>query len=244
MKIAAVQMKAVLADVKANLKLAQGLAEEAFRAGAEWVILPEFFTSSMGFSRKMENAALPLNGPAMEMLKSLAKTHDGIVGGSYIAWKTNDCYNTFVLAMPDGTTYFHDKDLPTMWENCYYVGGSEDGILETPSLNVGVSLCWEYIRTMTARRLLNRVDLVVGGSCWWTLSEKRLPFMPRRLHDGNLALLKATIPRFARMLGVPGVHAAHAGDVEGNLPLVPGFPYNTYLVPERKPLVLPQLNFA
>jgi len=95
MKVAAVQMKAVLGDVNANLKKARGLAEDAFRSGAEWVILPEFFTSAVGFTKRMKNAALPLDGPAMDMLRSLAKAHDGIAGGSYIAWHGSDCYNTF-----------------------------------------------------------------------------------------------------------------------------------------------------
>lgn len=61
-----------------------------------------------------------------------------------------------------------------MWENCYYIGGSDDGILETTAGNIGVALCWEFMRTRTVRRLLNRVDLVVGGSCWWTIPEKPL----------------------------------------------------------------------
>jgi len=159
----------------------------------------------------MKHAALTLEGPAMDLLKALAEKHNGVAGGSYISWKNNNCFNTFVLAMPDGTTFFHDKDLPTMWENCYYVGGSDDGVLELPLTRVGVALCWEFIRSQTARRLVKRVDLVVGGSCWWTLPEQRLPGFPKTLHDKNLAIMQATIPRFARMLGVPVVHAALAG---------------------------------
>ncbi len=227
-------MSAVLADVEANLKKARGLAEDAFRAGAEWVILPEFFTSAAGFHKRMESVALPLHGPAMEMLVSLAKAHDGVAGGSYIAWNGNDSYNTFVLSMPDGTTYLHAKDIPTMWENCYYVGGSDDGVLETPTCRVGVALCWEFVRSQTARRLIHRIEVVVGGSCWWTLPEKRLPGFPRRLHDQNLDMMKATIPRFAKMLGAPVVHAAHAGDFEGRLPLLPGFPYRSYFLGETQ----------
>jgi len=234
MKIAAVQMKADLADVNANLAKAERLAGEAFRSGAEWVILPEFFTSPVGFSPKMTEAALPLDGPAMAMLKSVAARHGGTIGGSYIAWRAGECFNTFVLAAPDGTTHFHDKDLPTMWENCYYIGGSDDGVLATGSVRTGVALCWEFVRSMTARRLIGRVDLVVGGSCWWTLPEKPLPGFPRRLHEVNVAIMKATIPRFARMVGVPVVHAAHAGEILGRLPLLPGFPYDSFYLGETQ----------
>ncbi len=48
-RIAAVQMQAILGDVEANLAKAEQLAREAFRRGAEWVILPEFFTSGVAF---------------------------------------------------------------------------------------------------------------------------------------------------------------------------------------------------
>lgn len=234
MKVAAIQMKAVFAEANANLVKAEKLAEEAFRSGAQWVILPEFFTSAMGFSPKMIHAVQPLDGPAMHMLQSMAKKYGGFIGGSYIAWQNDDCYNTFVLAGPDGTTYVHDKDLPTMWENCYYRGGSDDGVLATKPFKTGVALCWEFIRSQTARRLFDQVDLVIGGSCWWTLPKKPLPGFPRRLHDVNLSIMKETIPRFARMLGVPVIHAAHAGDLQGGLPLLPGFPYESFFLGETQ----------
>jgi N-carbamoylputrescine amidase len=234
MKVASVQMKAVFADANANLVKAEKLAEEAFRSGAQWVILPEFFTSAMGFSPKMIHAVQPLDGPAMNMLQSMAQKYGGFIGGSYIAWKKSDCYNTFVLAAPDGTMHFHDKDLPTMWENCYYRGGSDDGVLATKPFKTGVALCWEFIRSQTARRLLDQIDLVIGGSCWWTLPKKPLPGFPRRLHDLNLSIMKETIPRFARMLGVPVIHAAHAGDLQGGLPLLPGFPYHSFFLGETQ----------
>ena len=74
----------------------------------------------------------------------------------------------------------------------------------------------------------------MGGSCWWTLPKKRLPGFPRKLNDSNLNVMKETIPRFARMLGVPVVHAAHAGDVDCGLPLLPGFPYQSCFLGETQ----------
>jgi len=233
-KIAAVQMKADFANVEANLKAAERLASQAFLEGAKWVILPEFFTSAMGLHKMMVNVAQPVEGRPMQLLKDLASRHNGVVGGSFIAIRGEDAFNTFVLAFPDGTTYFHDKDQPTMWENCYYIGGTDDGVLETRDGNVGVALCWEFVRTRTAQRLLNRVDFVVGGSCWWTLPEKRLPGFPVRLHERNLEIMIETPARLARMLGVHVVHAAHAGEFTGKLPYAPGFPYSSYYLGETQ----------
>ncbi len=131
MKVAAIQMKAKFADVKANIEIAKRLANQAFLDGAELVILPEFFTSAMAFHPKMLDVARLLKGEPWQLINQLAKEHNGIIGGSFISIRDRECYNTFVLAFPDGTNYFHDKDQPTMWENCYYIGGTDDGVLET-----------------------------------------------------------------------------------------------------------------
>ena len=232
MKIAAVQMKAETGAVKANMALAEDLVGQAFFSGAEMVILPEFFTSAMAFHPAMLKAARPLEGRPMQLLKSFAKQHGGPVGGSFIAVKGKDAFNTFVLAFPDGRTWLHDKDMPTMWENCYYRGGRDDGVLDTPIGPVGAAVCWEFVRTKTARRLRGRVNLIVGGSCWWGLPEKRLPGFSRKLDDHMLEIMKETPGKMAAMTGAPVVHAAHAGEFQGRTPLIPGFPFKSRLLGE------------
>jgi predicted amidohydrolase len=234
MKIAAIQMNAKFANVKANLEIAKRLASEAFQDGAELVILPEFFTSAMGFHPKMLDVGRPIKGEPMQLLNQLAKNYNGVVGGSFVALRGQESYNTFVLAFPDGTNYFHDKDQPTMWENCYYIGGTDDGVLETKLGNIGVALCWEFVRTRTARRMLDRVDIIVGGSCWWTLPEIPIPGYKSELRETVLEMMIETPARFARMLGVPVVHAAHAGDFEGETPLMPDIPYKSYFLGETQ----------
>ncbi len=93
---------------------------------------------------------------------------------------------------------------------------------------------WEFVRTRTVKRMLNRVDIVVGGSCWWTLTEVRIPGYKSELREIVLEMMIETPGRFARMLGVPVVHAAHAGDFEGETPLMPDIPYKSYYLGETQ----------
>jgi len=228
---AAVQMKATFGDVEANLLKAEKLVEEGARKGARIIILPEFFTTPVAFHPTLLAASLPLEGKAYELLVNKAKTHQAYVGGSYLAARGGEVYNTFVLAMPDGRTATHDKDQPTMWENCYYVGGNDDGILNTPVGTIGAVLCWEFIRTRTVQRLLGKVDLIVGGSCWWSIPSG---WPPRSFwqwhHRKNRTLMSQTSATFSRLLGTPVIHAAHAGDFRASMPLMPGIPYaSSYL---------------
>ena len=235
MKVAAVQMTARLARVDENLERAGALVEQAFGQGCEMVILPEFFPSAVAFHHDMQGVASAFEGPALELMTGAARKHGGYVGGSFICSRGGDNFNTFVLAFPDGGYATHDKDQPTMWENCCYIAGDDEGILDTPLGPVGVGLCWELVRSRTVQRLRGKVDLLVGGSCWWSVPDKAIPIPGK--HSAarkNQAIMRETSGRMARMLGVPVIHAAHAGDFQARMPLVPGLPYRSHFLGETQ----------
>lgn len=213
LRIAAIQMHPRLADVDANLRQAEHLVRAALERGAQWVILPEFFSSGMAFHPDMPKAIRPAEGAPKQLLLKLARDGNAVVGGSFLAQRGSSVYNMFVLAFPDGRSLHHDKDFPTYWENCYYIGGTDEGVLRTAEANIGVALCWEFIRSQTARRLRGKVDFIVGGSCWWTLPDEAPRDHP--LRSVNLTMLREAPVRLARMLGVPVVHASHVGRFEG-----------------------------
>jgi predicted amidohydrolase len=227
MRVAAIQLEPAIADVAENLRRCRALADEAARAGAEWIVLPEFFTTGMGFTDAIADAALPPEGAGVELLRELALRHRATVGGSFICRQADgENRNTWVLVGPDGTVVGqHDKDLPTMWENAFYVGGDDDGIIDAGNLPVGAVMCWEFMRTQTVRRLRGRVDLVIGGSAWWSIPPWPPASLTRRLEAANARTAAGTAPAMARTLGVPVVHAAMCGPVVCDLPWLPGVSY-------------------
>jgi predicted amidohydrolase len=122
-----------------------------------------------------------------------------------------------------------------MWENAYYIGGHDDGIIDTPIGPVGAAVCWELVRTRTVRRLRDRVRLVVGGSCWWTMPEWPLPralLVPR--DEQNREIMRQTPARFARLVGAPVIHAAHCGQFVGETPRVPFLSYRSHYLGEAQ----------
>jgi predicted amidohydrolase len=169
-KIAAIQLDADYADVKANLIKSEKYIRQAALAGAGLVLLPEFFTSAAGFSERMLKVAVQ-NKRIPQLLKQWSAEYGTILGGSYISFDGENAFNTFILVFPDGAVFEHKKDIPTQFENCYYTNGDENNILVTPIGNIGVALCWEMIRYDTLRRISGKADLVLAGSCWWDLPE-------------------------------------------------------------------------
>jgi predicted amidohydrolase len=236
LRVAAVQMRPKLGDVEANLAQAEQLVREAIRQGAECIVLPELFTTAAAYHEDMIRAIRPLSGAPAQFLADSAREAGVALGGSFLAADGlaadgGRVHNSFLLAFPDGTTYRHDKDFPTYWETCYYQGGQDDGVLQTALGPVGVALCWEMVRSDTAKRLSGKVGLLLAGSTWWTLPNDAPADHP--LRAVNLAMLKESPPRLARMLGVPVVHASHAGPFAGfDSPELPDVPYDSVYLGE------------
>ena len=193
MSVAAVQMHAVLGDVDANLNKATQLVEKAVSKGAQTVVLPEFFTSGLGYHPCMMHAHRPIDGEPMQMLKRLSKEHGIWLGGSFLAESDGHVYNTFALAIPDGRVFTHDKDFPTgAIEQMLYAAGEDaefvrmlrnptrtdvipsrqnnnvPGVFRIGASRIGNAMCWELVRKRTDRRLLKaKPDIVLAGSGWY-----------------------------------------------------------------------------
>jgi predicted amidohydrolase len=221
LRVAAVQLEAVLADVDANLAACERLADAAALDGAEVIALPEFFTTGIGFVPELSERALAPDGAATELLLSLARRHGALVGGSFLCRdEDGDVRNAYFLATPDGLAGRHDKDLPTMWENAFYVGGFDAGEIEAGGLTVGAAVCWELMRTQTVHRLRGRIDLAMTGSGWWSV-----PYAPL-LERRNEARARRAAATFGTFVGAPVVHAAHAGRVDCRWPWASAVPYH------------------
>lgn len=224
--VAALQMSPRLGDVDANMIQAEWLIDDAARRGAAYILLPEMFTSAVAFDERMLASIRPIDGAPARLLRDKARQHGVRIGGSFLASHGRTVTNSFLLYEPDGTLYRHDKDAPTYWEACYYQGGKDDGLLHTRDCDIGVALCWEMIRSRTAARLRGQIQLLLAGSTWWSLPEEAAADHPNR--TANLDMLQHAPPTLARLLGVPVVHASHAGRFSGfDSPELPDVAYNS-----------------
>jgi predicted amidohydrolase len=226
--VAAVQLEVALGDVDRNLAECERLAREAARAGAHLIALPEFFSTGAAFLPEVARSALPPDGAATQLLQRVAGEERVWIGGSFLCRDLDGhVRNAYLLAGPGGELLGrHDKDLPTMWENALYVGGDDDGVIDAQGFNAGAAVCWELMRSQTARRLRGRVDVVVGGSNWWSVP----PWPPRalteRMQRHNSATALRAPAEFGRYVGAPVVHAAICGRVRCPMPELPVLTYD------------------
>lgn len=221
-RVAAVQLEAQVGNIDANLEMCAELGRQAVVDGAQWVILPEFFSTGVANRPDLAQNAPAPDGAPTQMLCDLARNNEVFVGGSTLVRDTDgNVRNAFFVVGPDGQILGrHDKDLPTMWESSLYIGGSDSGVVETGQGKVGVAMCWELLRRQSAARLAGQVDLIVSGSGWWSIPS----WAPRpltqwlELRNSKRAVAAPTV--FAEYCGAPIVHGAHAGFLQCPMPLL------------------------
>ena len=237
MKVVAVQPRVALGAVERNLTHLEDLIGQAAREHSpQAIFLPESMTSPNLYHRSMRSVARPIDGAPMAMLRRAAREHDCLVGGGFIAVRGSDARGTYALVEPDGTAHLHDKDQPSFWENNYYSGGTDDGVVETSLGPIGLANGFEWGRTRTAARMLGRVNLLAGGMHFpsfptWAVTK---PWFWDRDHQALLQYARETPARMARIIGVPAVHPSHVGDVVMSTPLLPGVDWPTICVGETR----------
>ncbi len=240
-RVAVVQPALALGEVERNLARVEALIRDAHRAhGADVVVVPEACTGPNVYAKVLRAAPRPIDGAPLRLLTGLARELDCVVAGGFLAVRDEDAYGTYVLAEPSGAVHLHDKDIPTAWEQHFYRGGDDDGVVRCDALGctVGLMSGWEWARNGTARRVrAGGASLVLGGMCW--------PSMPltwpgplhrwaEREHATWRAQARALPGQVARICGVPVAHAAHVGPVRGATPLGPGIPWETQMLGESQ----------
>jgi len=98
---------------------------------------------------------------------------------------------------------------PTMWKIIFMkaVIPSTAGAGTYDNTRIGAAVCWEFMRTMTARRLRNQVDVIMGGSCWWSIPTNFPGLLQRLWEPANSHCALAAIQESARLIGAPVIHA-------------------------------------
>ncbi len=164
-------------DVAANLAAATALVEEAVRAGAALVALPENFA----YMRR-EGQAFPcaqgLDGEIVTTLRKLAaRTGAWILGGTFPERIAADprVHNTSVLVSPEGQLaavyrkiHLFDVDLGDQGGGAYQESlrvapGTELALADTPFGRVGLSVCYD-VRFPELYRALS-----ASGARWLTV---------------------------------------------------------------------------
>ena len=160
------QQPLVWHDAAANrAHFAQVLAPLA--GETDLVVLPEMFTT--GFTMKPEEYAEDADGETRAWLLAQARALDAAVGGSVAVNDRGRYFNRFMIAMPDGLTYWYDKrHLFRMGgEHRHYSAGGHALIIELRGVRLCPLVCYDLRFPVWSRRRPELdYDVVIYSANW------------------------------------------------------------------------------
>jgi predicted amidohydrolase len=148
-RVASVQFEHAAGDKAANLAKIEGFAAQAASQRVGILAFPECCITGYWFLRNLSRADLlalaePVpDGPSTRALLALSQRHGMTVGAGLVERDgAGAMYNTYVVAMPDGTWRRHRKI--HAFEHDDITPGSEFTVFDTPhGCRVGVLICYD-----------------------------------------------------------------------------------------------------
>jgi omega-amidase len=172
------------------------------------VLLPEMFTS--GFTMEPETYAEAADGETREWLRDQARRLDAAVGGSVAVNDNGRYYNRFMLAMPEGPTYWYDKRhlFRMAGEHRKYSAGGHALIIEWRGIRLCPLVCYDLRFPVWSRRRPElEYDLVTYAANWPAARRYAWSTLLRARAIENQAFVAGV-----NRVGDDGNSIAHAGD--------------------------------
>ncbi len=149
LRVASVQFEASPADKEANFAKIEAFVRQAAERGVRLVVFPECCITGYWFIRNVSETQLaeiaePIpNGPSTQRLIALAHKYDiTVAAGLFEAGEQGEFYNSYVVALPDGTIHCHRK--LQAFEHPAIRSGAEYTVFDLPEgFRVGVLICYD-----------------------------------------------------------------------------------------------------
>lgn len=229
LRVAAIQMDASVGAVEANLAHAQALVEQAAGQGAQLVVLPELFNTGYEYTDRNFALAEPPDGRTGTWLRAMARRLGIHLAAAFPIRSPAGAAITAVLAAPDGRQWAYQKMHVAIWENAYFVRGTQPVVADTDLGRIGLLICWDQVFSDLARAYQGRVDLLCIPSSppifAGQFEDERGQVLAR---VGPARILGATLDAVswfgqatalhARSAGVPAVYAPRCGSFCSPIP--------------------------
>ena len=149
LRVASVQFESAPGDKAANFRKVEDFVERAARQNVRLIVFPECCLTGYWFIRNLTVEALAqmaepiFDGPSSRRLVDLAKRFGMTIGAGLVeAGPPGEFYNSYVVAMADGTAQRHRK--LHAFEHPSVRSGSEFTVFDIPDrFRVGVLICYD-----------------------------------------------------------------------------------------------------
>lgn len=149
LRVASVQFEAAAANKEANFAKIEAFAGKAAEQDVRLVVFPECCITGYWFIRNLSleqlgQLAEPIpDGPSTQRLIGLARQYGISIGAGLVeVSESGEFYNSYVVALPDGTVHCHRK--LQAFEHTAIRSGTEYTVFDLPDgFRVGVLICYD-----------------------------------------------------------------------------------------------------
>lgn len=153
LRIAAVQMNAVLGQAGQNLAAHRKFIERAARARVDLICFPELSVSGHFCHPASWKDSEPLDGPSVTQFRKWASEFDIVISAGIAERIGSAAYNAQVLVGPKGLIGRQHKIHPSRDEYFYYRGASELSVFDIGKAKVGICICYDVMHPEVSRVL-------------------------------------------------------------------------------------------
>jgi predicted amidohydrolase len=168
-KVAAIQMNCVLADLDANLLKAKALIDVAVEQGGRLIVLPELFNTGYRVEENDVEMAETIPGPTTGWMEQTARESNAYLVASILEIGSSNgvVYDTAILVGPQGLVGTYRKTHLWDTENVRFKRGEEFPVFDTDLGKIGLQICYEVGFPEGARILtLKGADILVYPSAF------------------------------------------------------------------------------
>ena len=151
LKVAAIQMNALLGKREENLAVHRRWIERAARAEADLVCFPELSLSGHFCHNDSWNESEPIDGPSVTKLCEWARAFDIFVSAGIAERVGNVAYNAQIVVGPAGLVGKQHKLHMSRDEYFFYRGGSELSLIDIGKAKLGIVICYDIMHPELAR---------------------------------------------------------------------------------------------
>jgi predicted amidohydrolase len=145
-RIACAQLAPAFGDVDGNRARASEAVQDAARAGADLLVLPELCTTGYAFTDESEACELgePADGPTLEQWRALAAEHGIVIIGGFCEIDEGAPRNSALVVDPDGSHHVYRKTHLWDREQLVFVAGTDPPpVVHTSAGRVGIAICYD-----------------------------------------------------------------------------------------------------
>ena len=211
-RVAAIQSESKHGAIKTNHEHVLPFIEKAVQQGAQFIVLPELFSTGYVANEAIWDFAEPKDGPTVDWLKKISKQFGIYLGAGLLETDGKDFFNIFVLCDPNGNEAGRVSKIEA--ESYVFKRTSGSHVIETALVRIGVGICADNQMVSFLKQMADAsADMILMPHGWPTPCKSTAQVSEEDVQD-HRNRTRQLVSLYAERLGIPAIFVNGVGTME------------------------------